>query len=171
VPRVRVIACGNPDAADDALAVLALREAAASLSGLPGVELVELLDPLRLLELLEDVDGAVLVDAVRTPGGRRRPGTLVRLGRSGWSEASAPASLSSHGLGLLEAVALASALGRVPAIVILGLEASDTTLGRAPTRPVAAAIPRLAGAIVSEVRAMLWGTGRPGPGREEVSAG
>jgi len=107
VRRVVVVGCGNPDAGDDAVGLLAVREARPRLEAL-GVRVVEGAIGPDLSDLLADADAAVLVDAVRTPGGEREPGTLVRVvgGPEGLpGEVGVP--LSSHGFGVGEAVALA----------------------------------------------------------------
>ncbi|HEX9124532.1 MAG TPA: hydrogenase maturation protease, partial [Actinomycetota bacterium] len=128
-PRVRVIGCGTLDAGDDAVGLLAVREARERLEAIAGVEVLEAA-ALDVVHLLEDVDGAVVVDAVRAPSGLREPGTIVRAeaGPDGLP-ADVRSSLSSHGLGLAEAVGLAAALGGMPRVVFLGIEVADVTAG------------------------------------------
>jgi hydrogenase maturation protease len=153
--RVRVIGCGNPDAGDDAAGLVALREARAALEAIPGVEVSEVGPPVALVHLLEDIDGAVVVDAVRTPHGGRAPGALVRAeaGPEGLPT-EIRSSLSSHGFGLVEAVGLAAALGESPRIVFVGVEAADVTAGHDLSPAVEGAIPALAGRIVAEAEAL-----------------
>ena len=67
--RVVVVACGNLDAGDDAAGIVAVREARAELEALPGVHVVEGAVGPDLADLLADAEAAVVVDAVRTPGG------------------------------------------------------------------------------------------------------
>ena len=156
--RVRVIGCGNPDVGDDAVAFVALRQARAALEAIPGVEVVGAATPLALVHLLEGVDAAVVVDAVRTPLGGRAPGELVRVeaGAEGLP-VEVRSSLSSHGLGLAEAIGLAAALGERPRIVLLGVEAADAIAGHGLSPAVRAALPTLVGWIVSEVRSLVAG--------------
>jgi hydrogenase maturation protease len=158
--RVRVIGCGNPDTGDDAAGLVALHEAHAALEAIPGVEVVEAATPLALVHLLEEIDAALIVDAVRTPGGGRAPGALVRVevGPGGLA-AEVRSSLSSHGLGLAEAIGLAAALGESPRIVFLGVEAVDVTAGHGLSPAVEAAIPVLAGRIVAEADALAGTVG------------
>jgi len=147
--RVRVIGCGNPDAGDDAVGLLAVREARASLP--PGVEVVEAGLALRVLDLLDGVDAVVVVDAVRAPNGRREPGALVRAeGGPRGLPAELRSSLSSHGLGLSEAVGLAGALGPLPRVVFVGVEAADMQAGHGLSAAVVAAFPALVGAVIAE---------------------
>jgi hydrogenase maturation protease len=148
--RVRVIACGNPDAGDDAVGLLVARAVRARAP--EDVDVVESLDPLRVIDLLADVELAIVVDAVRSVPGAREAGELVRaeVGPEGLP-ADIRRSLSSHGLGLAEALGLAAALGRLPRVVFIGAEAADVTAGRPLSPMVAAAMPRLVERVLAEV--------------------
>ena len=149
--RVVVVGCGNPDAGDDAVGILAVREARARLEAISGVHVVEGAIGPDVTDLLAGSDAAVLVDAVRTPGGGRSPGTLVRVepGPDGLpAEVGVP--LSSHGFGVAEAVALAAALGRAPQVVFLGVEAEDLTVGRPLSPAVLDAFPGLVRDVLAE---------------------
>ncbi|HKZ75062.1 MAG TPA: hydrogenase maturation protease [Actinomycetota bacterium] len=150
--RVRVIGFGNPDAGDDSVGLLAVREARPMLEGPDGVEIVEAGAGLHILDLLHDVDAVVVVDAVRAPHGARPPGTIVRVeaGRDGLP-AEVGSSLSSHGFGVGEAVGLAAALEGAPRVTLLGVEVADLTAGNPLSAAVAAALPELVALVVEEV--------------------
>jgi hydrogenase maturation protease len=152
---VRVIGCGNPDVGDDAAGILAVARARDDLTAIPGVEVIPRASPLEVVHLLEGADAVVVVDAVRTAGGGRTPGELVRAvsGPEGMP-AELRSSLSSHGLGVAEAVALAAATGTAPHVVVLGVEAEDATAGGPLSDVVAAALPQLTALIVAEARAL-----------------
>lgn len=151
--RVRVIGCGNPDAGDDAVGLLAVREARASLP--PDVEVVEAALALRVLDLLDGVDAVVVVDAVRAPNGGREPGALVRAeGGAGGLPGELRSALSSHGLGLSEAVGLAGALGPLPRVVFVGVEAADLEAGHGLSSAVATTFPALVAAVIAEAEAL-----------------
>jgi hydrogenase maturation protease len=155
--RVRVIACGNPEAADDAAGLLAVRRARPLLERFsPAVEIVEAGPGLRLLDLLEGPDAVVVVDAMRTPRGARQPGEVVRAeaGPEGLP-AIVASSISSHGFGVADVVGLAGVLGSVPRLVFFGVEAADVTPGHPLSGPVADALPSLTDLIAAEVNAML----------------
>jgi hydrogenase maturation protease len=156
MPRVRVIACGNAEAGDDAAGLLAIRGARPGLEALPGVEVVEAGPALRVLDLLEGAAAVLVVDAVRSTGRARQPGELVRFeaGPNGLP-AEAGSSLSSHGLGLAEAIGLASVLGRAPRLVFVGIETGDTTAGRPLSAAVAGALPQLQALAAVEVSRLL----------------
>jgi hydrogenase maturation protease len=150
--RVRVIGCGNPDAGDDAAGLEAaegIRERAPA-----DVEVMMAADPLAVLELIEDeVELVVLVDAVRTMGGPRGPGTIVRaeLGPDG-SLGELRTSLSSHGFGIAETVGLVAAIRTLPRVVFFGVEAGSLAMGADLSPEVQEAIPELVDAVLEEVR-------------------
>ena len=138
--RVRVIGCGNPEAGDDAAGLVAVRAARARLPA--DVQVV-------------DADAVVIVDAVRAHSGARVAGTLVRaVGDPDGLPAELHGAISSHGIGLAEAVGLAAALGPLPLVVFLGLEADDLTAGHGLSPAVAEALPALVDAIVDEAAAL-----------------
>ena len=147
-PRVRVIGCGNPEAGDDAAGLLAARAARERLPA--EVDVVEAGPAVRVLDLLEDLDRAIVVDAVREPRGARPRGTIVRAeaGPEGLP-AEVAGSLSSHGLSVADAIGLAAALGSLPEVVFLGIEAGDVAMGRGLSPEVEAALPALVDAIAS----------------------
>jgi hydrogenase maturation protease len=148
--RVRVIACGNPQAGDDALGLLA---AEAVRRRVPDdVEVVEAGPATRVLELLDGTEVAIVIDAVRAPDGARTPGTLVRAeGDGDGLPAELRGSLSSHGLGLAEAVGLAAALGHAPRVIFHGVEAAGVEMGSPVSDAVTAAMPALLEAILADV--------------------
>lgn len=158
--RVRAIGCGNLDAGDDAAGLLV---AAALRDRVPdGVDVVLAGPAVRVLDLLDGVDVAVVIDAVRSPGGGRSPGTLVRAeaGPDGLP-AELRSSLSSHGLGVAEAVGLAAALGTASRVVFHGVEAGDVTVGASPSEPVAAALAGLEAAVLADLRLLTGGSSSP----------
>ena len=150
--RGRVIGCGNPDAGDDAVGLLAVRAARLALEDLPDVDVVETGAGAHIVDLLRDVDAAVIVDAVRDPAGGRAPGTLVRIGSGSDGQlAEVHSSLSSHGFGVAEAVGLAAAIGSAPAVVFLGLEVEDVTAGHPLSPALEGSLPELVTRVVAEV--------------------
>jgi hydrogenase maturation protease len=155
VAVVRVIGCGNPDAGDDAAGLLALAAAREELEALRGVEVVARAAPLEVVHLLEGADVVLVVDAIRTPGGGRSAGELVRAetGPQGLP-AEIRSSLSSHGIGVAEAVGLAAAVGAAPRVLVLGVEAGEAVAGGPLSPAVEGAIPELARRIVAEAAAL-----------------
>jgi hydrogenase maturation protease len=156
-----VIGCGNADAGDDAVGLMAVRAVRPTLAALSGVEVAEAVTGLHVLELLDGADSAIVVDAVRGPEGIR-PGTPVRLeiGSRGLPSPLSTA-LSSHGYGLAEAFALAGTLGRLPPTVFLGLHVAGVDAGRPLSPQLARAMPRLVALIQSEIRRLSLSAGVP----------
>jgi hydrogenase maturation protease len=106
-------------------------------------------EPSHLLELWTEADLAIVVDAVHTaeacPGRihRRRVDRLEPAG----------GSASSHRVDLGDAVALASALDRMPgSLVLYGIEVVDTSYGAGLTAPVETAADEVAGAILAGLK-------------------
>lgn len=150
-----MIGCGSPEGGDDAVGLLVARALRARVG--PEVEVFEAGSPLRVLDLVEGADVVIVVDAVRTTGGGCAPGTLVRAEADG--SAALPAelrsSLSSHGLGLAEALGLAAALGPLPRVVFHGVEAANVEAGAALSPEVQVALPALVDAVVASVEGVV----------------
>ncbi len=119
--------------------------------GLPGVRLaVADGEPVRLIELWSGARFAVVVDAARA-----EPPCPGRIHRITWASAlgTADPGGSSHGLGLGDAVELAGALGRLPdELVVFAVEPADLSIGSGLSPLVRNAVPKVAEAIVDEVR-------------------
>lgn len=148
---IRVIGVGSPDGGDDAAGLLAARAVRQRVG--PEVDVVEAASPLRVVDLLEGADVAIVVDAVRTGGGGRPRGTLVRAEADGAGALAADlrSCLSSHGLGLAEALGLAAALGALPRVVLHGVEVGTVETGASLSPEVRAAMPALVDAVVASV--------------------
>ena len=118
----------------------------------PGVELV-ITDgePTRLIEAWTGAALAVVVDAVRAEPSQ--PGRVHRfvMERPG---AGVARTASSHGFGLDDAIALALALDRMPGrLIVHAIEAANLVQGTGLTPAVAAAVSRVATAILDDIRA------------------
>lgn len=101
-----------------------------------------------LLTRLEGADHVILIDAMRGGGA---PGDIRRLDPSDW--ASAAADVSSHGFGLAAALALADALGGLPARVELyGIEIGAAQPGETVSAPVHAAAATLGRQLADALR-------------------
>lgn len=152
---VRVIACGNPGAGDDGAGLAAVPEIRRLLRDEPGVEVVEAGTPTRLLDLLQDGTPAVVVDAVRSRGAYR-PGEIVRVSdlREG-VPIGLRSALSSHGFGVAETVGVAAAIGVLPRIAFVGVEARDVAAGMPLSPPVSAALPAVSAEVAELARALI----------------
>jgi hydrogenase maturation protease len=164
VSDVRVIACGNPEAGDDAAGLAAVRLAGDALERVKGVDVLQAGTALRVLDLLPGAEAVVVVDAVRSAG-TRRPGELVRVEGEELPAGIGSSAMSSHGFDLADALAVAALTGYAPRIVFLGVEAADVEQGHPMSAQVAEAVPRLAELIEAEVEFLLQGQPEPGKSR------
>ncbi len=116
----------------------------------PGVRLVVTDgEPARLVEAWTGAALAVVVDAVRAEP--PHPGKIHRLVLD-QPRAGAGRGASSHGLGLDDAVALATALDRMPGrLVVHAIEAADLTQGPGLSPLVAAAVDAVARAVLGDL--------------------
>jgi hydrogenase maturation protease len=143
-----VIGVGNPYRRDDGVgpAVIEhLRQRA------PAAVRLEESDgePSQLLELWAGADLAIVVDAVRAAEGR--PGRIHRRLIDRALPAGRPAS--SHRIDFGDAVALASAVDRMPGTLALyGIEVVDTSFGPGLTPPVEAAVAEVVDAILAHLK-------------------
>jgi hydrogenase maturation protease len=145
--RPAVIAIGSRWRGDDAVGPLALDQVRSRLPR--GVDAVELDgESTRILDAWARRPWVVVIDAIH---GGRSPGQLHRV--DPLSEGlTAVAGTSTHGGGLAEAVALGTALDRLPEhLVVLGLEPGSLEIGGALSAPVARGMPDLVAAVLAEV--------------------
>ena len=148
--RVVVIGVGNEFRRDDGIGPEVL-------SRLPGqvAESVQLVlsdgDPARLIEAWTGASLAVVIDAVLAD--QPVPGRLHRMALDRPDDAQ-PQPVSSHGLGLSEAIGLARALDRMPGrLIIHAVEAADLGQGIGLTPAVAAAADALTAAVLRDLAA------------------
>jgi hydrogenase maturation protease len=128
--RIKIIGIGSPSGDDQAgwLVIDALA------NKLPlDVELIKLDRPGTLLiPLLEKADRVILIDAMQSGG---LPGEIHHFVRDEW--ANYRTGLSSHGLGVFEALKLAQELGCLPETLDLyGMEIGAAMPGNTPSKAV-----------------------------------
>lgn len=144
--HVAVIGIGNGLRRDDGVgpAVAAAVDARA----IPGVRVVaDALEPTQLLDAWADIRLAIVVDAATASP--PVPGRIHRCVRD--QLLSAP-TVSSHGVDLPTVIALGEALGRVPdEVVLFAVEVADTGYGEGLTPAVAAAVPGVVDAVITEI--------------------
>lgn len=134
--RRLVIGLGNEWRSDDGVgpAVAEALRTNPALMGDSATEIVSIEDPSGLLDTWEGAEEVVVVDACRTG---KPPGTIQILETA----PSPTGAVSSHGVGLAEAIALGQALDRLPRrLVIVGIEALTFAEGVGLSVPVLAAV-------------------------------
>jgi hydrogenase maturation protease len=151
--RPLVIGLGNPYRQDDGAGIAVLdRLRQARVADLDIVE--ESGEPASLVERWTGRSLVMLVDAIASGA---RPGTVQRMdcGAAAWHATGNLSAMSSHGLGVAEAIDLGRALDRLPArLVAFGIESADLSQGQGLSASVAAAVGSVVEAIVSEARAV-----------------
>jgi hydrogenase maturation protease len=157
-PRAVLIGIGHPYRRDDGIGP-ALVAAIEQLHP-PGVSLtIADGEPSQLLDAWTGAPLAVVVDAVLcevpAPGRIHRTALIQRTAR-GAAPAQAPArpgtAASTHGLGVPDAIRLAEALDRAPQrLVIFAVEAADISFGPGLSPAVAACLPELTQAVLTEL--------------------
>ncbi len=148
--RVVVIGVGNEFRRDDGIGPEVLSRLPGRTAGSVRLVLSDG-DPARLIEAWTGAALAVVVDAVRAD-----PPVPGRLHRMVIDRSDDPAGrpVSSHGLGLSEAIGLARALDRMPArLIIHAVEAADLGQGPGLSPPVAAAAGALTSAVIRDLAA------------------
>jgi hydrogenase maturation protease len=140
----RIIGIGSPSGDDQAgwLVVQALE------NRLPPDIRIEQLDRpgSALIPLLEKADRAILVDAMQ---GSSQPGNIRHFGNDEW--AAYRQGLSTHGLGVFDALMMARELGCLPRdIELYGIEIGSVLSGSEPSEIVMRAAQQLADRIADE---------------------
>jgi len=143
-----IIGLGNEHRGDDGSGLHVARALKSRLAGRARVEECTT-EGIALLELWRDADRVLVIDAVRSGA---VPGTIHRFEvGDGFSPGVRPVT-STHGLSLVEAVALGRGLGCLPReLVIYGIEADIVTIGDGLTGPVARAVEETTERIVGEL--------------------
>ena len=135
-----VVGVGNAWRGDDAAGLELASRVGAMATGL-AVETLEG-DASTLIELWSGHDDVAIVDAARSGA---PPGTLHELLAGDGSLQAAALRSSTHAFGVLEAIAVATALGRLPArLKIFAIEGEGFVLGEPLSPAVARAVEELA---------------------------
>ena len=105
----------------------------------------------NLISLLDNSDRVILVDAMQSNG---EAGEIRCFGRENWADYRH--GLSSHGFGVLDALALAQELGGLPAkLVLYGIEIGSVNPGDEPAKCIQDAAWQLAQHITTELNAAI----------------
>ena len=152
-PRLKVIGVGNEWRGDDAAGLLVARRLQAG--RLPQVSIAECRGTVTAVrEAWKDAAGVIVVDAVFSGG---RPGSIYRFdAHDAEVPVQLPRTLSSHGLGVAEALALGQLFQELPPfLIIYGIEGQNFGPGQEVSQEVEAAIPEAARLIQREIETWL----------------
>jgi hydrogenase maturation protease len=148
LPAVLIAAIGNPDRGDDGAGALVATRLAGRLPRDVAI-VTRSGDMLSLFEDWAGIDAVVCIDAAGPMG---VPGRIDRIDAAAGELPSGVSFASSHAFGLAEAIALAGALGSLPATVIVyAIEGACFDGGAAMTPEVTAAAAEVADRIVAEL--------------------
>jgi len=147
-----VIGVGHDDRADDAAGPIVARMVAPHLpDGWSAMQHHG--DLTALVDLCEGMDEVVLVDAVVSGA---PVGSIHHVNLLDESLPPLAAAGSTHGIGLVEAVALARTLGRAPGrVTLVGLEASRVAVGDTMSLEVQCNLPLAAALVLEDARATI----------------
>jgi hydrogenase maturation protease len=149
-PRRLVVGVGNPDRGDDGVGRLVAQLLRGQLPTDVRVE-EQAGGATELIELLREADCAILVDAAMSGA---PPGTIRRLDCRAGEVPPGSNNASSHGFGVSEAIALATALSCLPrTCVVYAIEATSFTLGGGIAPEVVSSAQEVAQRIVAELTA------------------
>ena len=154
--KVAVIGIGQSLRGDDAAGLEAIRqwrEKYPETASRPEVQVeASELPGLALLDMIEDVDAAILIDAVRSFA---KPGTIHRLSEEELLSFTSDAK-SAHGWGVAETLGMGRLLGMVNIpIRLIGIEAEQMTLGAGMSKVVRDSIPTVCKVIQEEIESFV----------------
>jgi hydrogenase maturation protease len=143
-----VLGIGNPDRGDDAVGRLVVRSLRPRVPD--DVRIVEQDgEATALLVELQSARRVWLIDAARSGA---QAGTVHRIDCSAADLALPSGTMSSHGFGVIEAIALARALDVLPEwCVVYAVEAADFTDGATVSAPVMQAVRAVTESILAEL--------------------
>jgi hydrogenase maturation protease len=155
---IKIIGVGQSLRGDDAAGLSAVRVwvetfHAESLPRGVQIELAEL-PGIELLNMLDGTCCAIVVDAVQSGA---RPGTIHRLTED-QLESFGGGSSSAHGWGVAETLSLGRLIAPTnlpPELILIGIEASQFSIGEVLSPEVQSSLPEVAGLIEEFVSATL----------------
>lgn len=146
--RRLVLGIGNPDRGDDAAGPLVVRQLRGALPG--DVTLAEEVgETAAILARIEGAAAAYLIDACASGAS---VGTVLRFDAAAGPLPQHAFSVSTHGLGLAEAIELARALRQLPPLcIVYAIEADSFEPGAPLTPAVAKAVAEVAQRLRAEI--------------------
>lgn len=154
--RQILIGVGNPDRGDDAAGRLVAQTVAGNLAG--DIEILQLSgEATEVVSQLQGADVAILVDACSSgaPAGtaQRFDAVEEHLPREWFA-------VSTHGVGVADAIELARALGDLPAVcIVYAIVGKCFDAGEPVSSEVAAAVPKVAAQVRTEFEQLAAGEG------------
>lgn len=149
-----LVGLGNPFRRDDGVGT-AVVELMRTLHPAPDLDVVEASgEASELVDLWRDRDVVLMVDAAVSGA---PAGSVHRLDCAATASVWPPSPVSSHGLSVADAIALALTLDALPrTLVVFAVEAADLSHGRGLSAPVADAVAVVADAVLAEAGDAAW---------------
>jgi hydrogenase maturation protease len=149
LPRpLAVIGIGNPQRGDDAAGPLAARLLREQLPS----DIEVIVHDGEVSSLLAQMDGYAAVYLIDACMAGAAAGAVHRFDLNTTTLPADQFAVSTHGLGLAQAIELARVLGQLPSHCILyGIEALGFAVGAMPSAPVAVAIAEVAARVRDEI--------------------
>ncbi len=145
-----IIGVGNRDRGDDGVGPVMVDRLAAR--GIAAVEHSG--DGAALLDVWEGRERVILMDAMRSGA---QPGTIRQFDAGRKRLPKGAFGVSSHLLGLVDAVETARALGRLPSnLIVFGIEGESYGFGDPLSPPVAGAVPETVERVIAELTRSRW---------------
>jgi hydrogenase maturation protease len=152
--RVVVIGIGNPYRCDDGVGP-AVTDLLAATGPTDITCTVSTGEPADLLAAWDGADTAIIIDALHHP--HAEPGRIHHLVAGDAEDLAPAAAASTHGIGLGQTLALARALDRIPAhLIVYAIEVTEVGYGAGLSAPVAEAAAQVAEKI-RQTMAAGWG--------------
>jgi hydrogenase maturation protease len=156
VTKVAVIGIGQSLRGDDAAGLEAIRQWRKTFpetANRPEVQIeANELPGLALIDALNNVDAAILIDALQSSA---KPGAIHRLSEEDLTSFTS-GSKSAHGWGAAETLRMRSQLTDTKInIRIIGIEAEQMELGKGLSKAVKEAMPKICEAIEEEIHTLL----------------
>lgn len=149
-PPALVIGIGNPDRGDDAVGRVVTRRLRQRAPA--GVRVIDTDgEAAKLIDLFDGASQVVIVDAALSGA---KPGTIRRLDATAGALPKAMFAMSTHAMGLADAVELARALAQLPTrCIVYAIEGAAFELGRPLSPAVAAAVDDVVARVLGEIGA------------------
>lgn len=141
--RLLVVGLGQPLGGDDSVGLVIADRLRSE-----GVPALAITDPALLVDLLVAAERAILIDAVVGAG---LPGTVIEMSGEELASRGAGVPVSTHGLSVAGAVAIASTLGGAAEVRLIGISIDPPDRATTTLRPeVLAAVPQ----VIARVRTL-----------------
>jgi hydrogenase maturation protease len=147
-----IIGVGNDYRSDDAIGLVVARQIAKL--GRRDFEVIEASgEGGRLIDAWDGFDAAILIDAMRSGAA---PGVMRRVDVGSHPVPAYFSHRSTHAIGVLDAVEMARAMGRLPrSVLIFGIEGARFDAGDGLSPEVERAVPQAVEAVLGELQAII----------------